>query len=86
MPLLHCTERCSKKHPTVVLWFAKGFLSLFFLSSAITVGLWHVVMVYQPTAQERGSFCCWLQPSPLLSIAPRASLGSGVSITGIHTG
>lgn len=29
MPLLHCTERCSKKHPTVVLWFAKGFCFFF---------------------------------------------------------
>ena len=33
MPLLRRTERCSKKHPTVVLWFAKGvFCFLFFFS------------------------------------------------------
>ena len=30
MPLLRRTERCSKKHPTVVLWFAKGVFVFFF--------------------------------------------------------
>ena len=86
VPLLHCTERCSKKPPQLFCDLLKAFF-FFFLSNAITVGLWHVVIVYQPTAQKWGIFCCWLQTSPLLSIAPRASLDLDCARhRGTHTG